>query len=189
MPAISSKNKAKALFFATMLAPVLLVQLVRAGLGSSPASAVAATDAGAAASSAPAVPAKPLSQAQQKALSWIAAQPNTSPLRSPMDRPDPQPVIVHEPTPPPVEPLLAPIVTQPFVMPTFNITGIIGVVSSDGIEQALASINHRVYRVGDEVVKGWIVFDIDSRNRTVTLHGPDGRVITLSPPQPDLDRP
>lgn len=190
MPALSSKTKAKLLFFATMLAPVLIVQLVRSGFGSAPvATAAAAVDPTAAPPAPAPAPARPLTDAQQRALAWVLAQPNTSPIRSPMDSPDPAPAIVHDPIPAPVESVKAAIPDEQVITPAFHITGIIGNATSVGIERTLASINHRIYRVGDEVTKGWVVHDIDSRNRTVTLHGPDGRVVTVSPPKPALDRP
>lgn len=190
MPAISPKTTAKILFFATLLAPALIVQLVRTGLGSAPvATAAAATQP------APAIPqlttaAPPtLTDTQRRALAWVLAQPNTSPIRSPMDFPDPVPVVIADPAPAPTVPANATVPAEPLITPTFQITGMIGSAPNVGIERALASINHRIYRVGDEVSKGWIVHEIDSRNRTVTLHGPDGRVVSVTPPKPELERP
>lgn len=190
MPAISPKTTAKVLFFATMLAPALIVQLVRSGLGSAPvATAAAATQPAPAVTQLATASPHPLTDAQKRALAWVLQQPNAMPIRSPMDFPDPAPAIIPDPAPAPVVPAQAAVPLEPVITPAFHITGMIGSAPNVGIERALASINHRIYRVGDEVSKGWIVHDIDSRNRTVTLHGPDGKVVSLTPPKPELERP
>lgn len=188
MPALSSRTKSKALFFATMLAPVLIVQLTRSVLDTSPvATASASTQSTDLTRPLPAANAKPLDEAQRKALAWIVTQPSTLPLRSPMDRPDPAPIILpQEVTSTQPEPAPTPAAEKP--TPTFKLTGMIATVALDHTEKALASINHRIYRVGDEVISGWTVTLIDSRQRIVTLVGPDGRSVTLTQPQPAPDR-
>ncbi len=186
MPALSSRTKARVLFFATMLAPIVIVQGARVLLGGTPVSSASAANADPGLAITP-PPAAPLTDAQRRAITWIAGQPASLPLRSPMDRPDPPPIIVHLPITPAPEPAI-PQPTQP-PAPTFILSAIIGSSSSGGSEQALASINHRIYRVGDEITRGWRIADIDSRSRTVTVLGPDQQRITLTPPTPSLRRP
>lgn len=47
-------------------------------------------------------------------------------------------------------------------------------------DRVMASINNRVYRVGQEPVPGWVVRSIDTKRRTVVLGHSSGAVGTLS---------
>ena len=105
-----------------------------------------------------------------------------------MDRADPTPVEVAAPTPSPnVPPSTTP---QPAPVVDGQPTGLAltGMIAGGKEGQSLASINHRVYRVGDAVVPSWRVAAIDTRKRIVTLAGPDGQKMTLTPATPSIDR-
>ena len=184
---LDSKTKSKLALMATLLAPVLAVQGVRVGFGR------AAAPAGASAAAQPAVaspvaaePEKALTAAQSKAKNWLGSHTRTLHGRSPMDRADPTPVEVAAGPSGPSDaekPASAPVVEgQPKGL---VVTGMI----AGGTERlSLASINHRVYRIGDTVTGSWKVSAIDTRKRLVTLTGPEGLEMGLSPATPSLER-
>jgi hypothetical protein len=124
---------------------------------------------------------KALTPAQTKALAWIHSHQQVLNERSPMDRPDVVSAQIPSlpsdtfketaPSPTPAPPVQG---GNPLGI---SITGIISGASS---EQNIVSINHKFYRIGDEIAPGWRVVEIDARERTATLRGPEGQTIELA---------
>lgn len=181
MPSLDSRTRSKLVWIAALLSPFAAVQGVRLGVaGAGPADAAAATAPGAPPPAPVPVPAavRAPSEAQRRALDWIRARDPVADLRSPMDHPDPEP---DRPGPAATPEAPAPADLTPRQL---TLTGLIG-----GADKApVAAINHRLYRVGDAVSPGWSVAAIDARARSVTLAGPDGRTLRLTPPTPPLSR-
>lgn len=158
------KQVRRRLTFGTLsAAPVLVLALVRAVGGSTPASAPAATTA---APTAPA-PHDTFTPAQQKALEF-AARIKRVVQASPMDHLPPE--ARTSPETKPVEPVRNPEATR-----TPVVTAIIG-----SGERARALIDGRVYGIGDELQPGWTVSGIDARSQAVTLNGANGQIMNLS---------
>ena len=182
---LDQRTKTKAAWVATLLAPLLAVQSVRylvigdahpfaagAAMQTTTMTPVAMPDAP-----------KPPTSAQAKAAQWLNGRTVALNLHSPMDRPDP----VATPAPTPIAEPVAPIAPAP--APRLDdtprhlvLTGILGGAGESA--RSLASINHRIYRVGEEVVTGWRVTSIDSKRRSVTLSHQDGRTLEMEPAAP-----
>lgn len=187
---LDSRTKSKLLWVATALAPVLVVQGVRTVFGTSgePASASAAPTS---AAGAPAVieAERALTPPQKAAQAWLDSRTGDSVMRSPMDRPE-APVVEQGAAAPRTTPKAAPsgpvspVITN--ASPEQLVVG--GMLVGGNVENGLASINHRVYRLGDLVTPHWRITGIDTRKRVVTLEGPDGRTVGLSPPTPSAER-
>jgi hypothetical protein len=177
---LDSRSKHKLLWIATLLVPAITVQAVRLAIGGGPAAASAATSLPAA----PPTPApsalipeaaKPLSPSQAKALDWLHNRKQTLGVRSPMDRPDS--ITEPAPTQAPTPMAAAPTPSAPRTPGTMSITAL---MTAGTVDTSIVSINHKLFRVGDEIVPLWRILAIDSRARTVTIAGPDGQSITLS---------
>lgn len=179
---LDSRSKSKMLWIGTLLVPAIAVQVVRFMLGDSgPSAASAATpDPAAVAPVVAATPeqAKPLSPAQAKAVAWLRSRPQTLGLRSPMDFADDMPPAEPEEEP---TPALAISPTAATPIPT-RVPGALAItaIMSGGVDGAVVSINHKLYRIGDEIVPNWRILAIDARERTVTVQGPEGQSLLLS---------
>lgn len=186
MLSFDARSRSKLAFMGVLLTPVLAVQGVRLFFDSSAAPALAgasvtvpAPTAAPAPGPIPSAPAKPLTEQQRAAMVFARGLAPTGDIRSPFDRPDPAPVQAQaEPQPQTPAPVPAPI---PDAAPKMTISGMIADEAG-----GLVSINHKLYRVGDEIAKGWTLVRIDSKSRTVRIRHADGREIELSPAQPSL---
>lgn len=164
---LSTSARQKVLWVAAAAGPIVAVQAARFALGGGPAAASAAqVQANPDPSPAAAKPAEPLTDAQRRALAWIDEGNWKNALsRSPMHAPDaarPSPIVEVDGTP-------------RIVVPTLRLGGIV----SRGSE-AIASINNRLFTVGDEPAHGWRIERIDQAARLVLFRGPDGRAVELS---------
>lgn len=181
---LDQRTKTKAAWVATLLSPLIAVQGVRyLVIGeASPVSAGAAVSGGQMMPATVAETAKPLTAAQTKAAQWLASRTVALNLRSPMDMPDP---VAKSPMPEPV----VEVPETPTPAPADDdtprhlvLTSILG--GAGETSRSLASINHKIYRVGDEVTAGWRVTSIDSKKRTVVIAHEDGRTLELAPATP-----
>ena len=171
MIALDTRTRSKLAWVAAMLTPIVAVQLVRLVTASMPQQATAApVQEAEPAPAAPPLP--PLTNRQREAIRWLGSQSVQTANRSPMDRMEPQKIEIPPPEPKPIE-QAAPADNSP---PDLRLTGLIG----DG-KNALASIDHKLRRLGDTVAPGWKVVKIDSRNRQVVVRHTDGRELTLEP--------
>ena len=165
----------------TVLAPGLLLLVVRLLVGG-PAPSPAATPL----APAPAFPmaaltaAKPpLPPAQAKALQWITTRELASAKerRSPMESPPPPPKVATPTTPDePVKP--AARVDERDPLDAVKISAIMGTGDT-----GLVSVAGTFLRLGDEIAHGWHISTIDGKNRLIVVsHAkkPD-RTIRLEP--------
>lgn len=173
MISIDSRTRGKLVWIATMCAPILAVQGVRSLLDSGPAHAAAAT---AADLPLPAIPVQAMSDRQRDALRWLMDRGAKPPTRSPMDRPDPAVLATQDPGAAPVALPAPPTDDRPR---NVRVSSIIG----DG-QSALAAINNRVRRVGEQLAPDWTIVRIDSRARAVVLRHADGREVRFEPETP-----
>ena len=110
-------------------------------------------------------------------MAWLMDQGAKPPKRSPMDYPDAAQAVAAQPDANPDQPAATPTPEVPDDRPKdLHVTAIIG----DG-SRSLASINHKVRRIGEQIAPGWKIFSIDSKHRTVVLRHTDGRKLTISP--------
>jgi hypothetical protein len=144
-----------------LVAPVALFGGFRflADFGPAPAPAAVPVDV-----APPHVPA--FNAAQRRAIDWLAAFTLPRDLRSPMIHPEPEPEQIVE----------RPRDTEPAADPAFAVKTIMGTGA-----RAIVSINGRAYRLGGQPVPGWRITAIDGPAKRVTLTGPGGRSIELSP--------
>jgi hypothetical protein len=108
---------------------------------------------------------------QARALEWSREHASATPARSPLR-------VLDAPPPPPLPAAFDPGATEvraEAVLDTLHVNSIMG----HGVA-GIAVINSRMVRQGDEVVPGWRVHEIDARERSVRLDGPEGRTFTLS---------
>jgi hypothetical protein len=186
---LDSRTKSKLVWVATLLAPVLAVQAVRATFGVSTTPTTASAAPIGPQPSAPATPAadpeKALTPTQAKARGWLLSRTHTLQTRSPMDRPDPAPIAEVAPKPADASPTPAPVIPIDDMPVALSLSAMIG---SNGSGQPLTLINHKVYRVGEAVTPHWRVASIDTKKRIVTLVGPDNRTIELRQPSPSVER-
>lgn len=178
MFSLDARNRRKLLWIAAMAAPAVTVQMMRLFDGAAPSTAPAAVaaygDEDNPAGEAP----RTLTPAQERARAFFASFRPTGAVLSPMDHADaapppvePAPVVVGDPGPPPPanDPLEG-----------LNVTAIVGRDDSS----AVAMIDHRLRRPGDEVAPGWRVESIDPRHRRVTVVDQAGERRDLQPPEP-----
>lgn len=182
---LDAQTKRKAIWLGAMLAPVLSVQIVRMLDGPGPASAPAAPpetltpDQAQLAGAAP--PVKPLSEAQNRAIAYLARFEPPANLRSPMDAPE-RPLSPPAPPSVPPKPSDAPVEPTPKVADPLAGLVVSAIVGSG--DASMAMISRQLRRSGDEVAPGWRIVEIDSRGRRVVLSGPDARTVVLTPPAP-----
>lgn len=174
--ALSRRAKTKLGWIAAASGPIVAVQAARFVLGGGPVGASAAMPApSTTVAPAPAAASAPiaLSEAQRRAIQWLSSEACLSAAaRSPMHRPDaPRPVVRIEPaSEEPREEL-----------PPLRLGGIIQ--RSTG---AVASINNRLFSVGDQPVQGWTVERIDHEDRRVIFRCDDGRAAELTSAGPRI---
>ena len=177
---LNAKTRSQLVLAVTLVAPVLTVQAARllvmpgASLGAAAAATVGSR------SGLPPIagqPTKPLTAEQLRATTWLMSRTRPLRVRSPMDRPDPKPV---DPAPQAEVPAPPPTIQAHETAAPSNLL-LTGLIAGGARNDALASINHKVYRVGDSVATNWALTEIDARNRLVIITGPDGRQIRLTP--------
>lgn len=189
MISLDSRTHAKLIFIGALFAPVIAVQGVRFLASSELSSASAQVTPAPAEIKLPPAVVKPLSPKQSAALEWVRQAPRVAD-RSPMEVPRTAAPERTDPDQPhgQATPVTGPVDARPVEPPDdrprhLKLTGMIG---SDA--DALAAVSGKLRRVGDEPAPGWVIRQIDSRNRLVVLQHTDGRVFTISPPTPPLER-
>ncbi|MBI1189887.1 MAG: hypothetical protein GC200_04295 [Tepidisphaera sp.] len=157
---------------AALLLPLLAAQAVRLAEFTGPAAARAQAPAPALA---PAPPQAPLTQPQLAAIHWLSQPDHLHPTTSPLDRFRPaQPTApAPTPTPPPPQP------TSSDEPSGLHITSLMG-----RDRAYLIGIDHKTYRLGDEVAPKWRITDVDPDRRVIILTHDDGRTteIPIDPP-------
>lgn len=170
---ISPKGRERLIWTAALLAPLVAVQAARF-FEVDTVRVAAAADA----TETPVQVVRPApkpSAVQQRALDWLRGRDFskiTDPFASAVVAKAPtneihiQPIAEPEPEPPPE--LREPI-------PTLELTGVM-----DGRRGPLASINRKIWRLGDEVVPGWTLEAVDARRKVVTVRSTLGNALELS---------
>lgn len=178
--ALSRRAKSKLGWVAAAAGPIVAVQAARFMFGGGPVGASAAPPA--AASQPTAIPAAavpqpgPLSEEQLRAIEWLSSRACSEAVsRSPMHRPD---------APRPVARIDSPSAEKEVELPPLRLGGIIR--RSTG---AVASINNRLFSVGDQPVRGWTVERIDHEERRVIFRCDDGRAAELTSAGPRIIEP
>ncbi|MGQ0627526.1 MAG: hypothetical protein ACT4PL_05420 [Phycisphaerales bacterium] len=165
---MDKRTRATLIAAATFLAPAVAVQAFRVTAGWTPTAVVATPTAPT--EPAPVAPAvRPLSADQQRLAEYLRQEEGESVierLASPMDAapapavatisPDRPIIVVRDETP-----------TKP--AGELRLGGIMGTG-----ESALAMVNGKVRRIGDEIEPGWRLTAIDAQAFTLTLTGPEG---------------
>jgi hypothetical protein len=113
-------------------------------------------------------PAPAITPEQLRARQWAEAQPVGPGLVSPLERGESARVEApqHAPEPEPLD-------------PGDPLSGLTLKALLAGRNGALAMINGRIYRIGDEVRPGCTVLSIDAREDRIELSRPDGTTATL----------
>ena len=110
-----------------------------------------------------------LTKKQQDALAWLSGHPLPTEFESPMYHPladeSPNPSQDYD-----AEKKITPL-TESVHLSSVAGTG----------KRAVASINGKLYRIGDEFLKGWTITKIDVVNRQVTCQHTTGIVQVLEP--------
>lgn len=166
---ISYKGRDRLIWLGAVLAPVAAIQVARLFEVEPVRAASAASDI-AVSAPAPRPVLKPTAT-QEKALAWIAKQDRTR-VRDPFA---PAPVAAAEPTLH-VQPMH---VSEPEpevreIAPAMELTGVM-----DGQRGPLASINRKIFRLGDEVVPGWTLEAVDAREKYVMVRSAQGNTLEL----------
>lgn len=171
---ISSRQRQILVELAAICAPVVLVYFGRTLLSSSAPAAITIPVSSPVVAPAPVVQVKPLTPEQQKASEWVRQLPQTLSLVSPLNHPietvvaKQDPVFEPEKAPPPPPPRESPI-------RGLKLTAVLG---NDG--DKLASINGKIFRIGDEVRPGLKLATIDPRLSVITLTEVNGKVYELT---------
>jgi hypothetical protein len=160
---LDSQSKVRLGWLAIAAAPVLIVQAVRFTSGEQ---AVENVHAAQQVPSVPAVtspvqPPRQMTNQQLEAAAWFKAQNAAASPKSPIDAPSPLPR-VHVPK-------------EESPLPSLRLGG---VASRQGTY--VASINNRIFAVGDQPAEQWTITSIDGESRVVRLESHDGRKIELS---------
>jgi hypothetical protein len=111
---------------------------------------------------------------QQKAAEWVAKLPAKYDLRSPLNHPaDLPPPVAQAPQPeaPKATPAPAPKVNPILGL---KLTAVLG-----NENEQLASINGKIYKIGDTVRKGLKLTSIDQRNARIILTEDDGTIYVI----------
>ena len=166
--ALDSRSKVRLGWVAAAAAPIVAVQAARLLSGGDPGLASAAVPPMVAAPVAivEPVPQQVVTPEQQRALDWLTARRlEQAAVRSPIEvtvarvADAPRPSAVEEEVP----------------LPKLRLGGI----ASRG-KNVVASINNRLFAVGDEPAEGWTITEIDAEARAVALDGLDERKIVLT---------
>lgn len=177
----SARKRRRLIPVLALLLPALAVQGFRALSGSGLASASATPTA---------TPANlPLAPSEESfkptpemlaAAKWVqeTVRPGTlAALVSPMDHPPPP----DPSAPPPTKvatPTETPAPTRTVARRPTGKLALSSVISGEG--GVMASINGKIYRIGDAVDTGWSITAIDPRGMVVTITGPEGHTVELS---------
>ncbi len=168
-----------------LIAPILVVQLVRVGLGpgAGPAMSAAAVGTPDQSTDAAQKPIAPLTAQDRTLATWIAKLQRPDAIKSPMEFiPAPESVAAAE------EPVAVPrveISQGDNTIPAATRVPVdltLGAIMGSS-ESALAMIGGKVRRVGDTIYPGWTITSINPREQTVTITGPEDAVINLSNPR------
>jgi len=113
--------------------------------------------------------------AQRRAMDWLAKWKSPTELASAFNHPlapkAADTVDQDQPAPP--------VAASPReVVPAFSVSAIMS--SNSG---GMATVNGKVYRIGDEPAPGWRIRAIDHHRKMVELVGPSNQVIHRSPPE------
>lgn len=169
MNGLDQRTVQKLKWIGLVVLPVLAMQLSRAFV------AVGPSDAGAAPVSSGALAiqrAIPLTQRQHEARLWMAQQQGKKVMSSPMEP------LTASSTP-------APAATLDDSLPREAIAAELRVTSIMGDQhQGVATINHKLVRVGDMVAPGWSVRAIYPLGPIVILQNAEGRQIELTTQAP-----
>jgi hypothetical protein len=180
LPAFRAQS---ALMAGALLAPVLLVQVVRLVVGSTGPTTAAAVTPGAATllPGMMAQPTDPIAAAtprldvqQRKAVEWLKeARAAQRVVNSPF------PVVTVKPAAPiTVTESAAPVQVEVPLPPEIKSLTLTSVLrASSG---RYATLRGKVVTTGDEVIPGWNITDIDVEKRVVTVEGPGGRTVYVS---------
>lgn len=166
---ISYKSRDRLIWLGAVLAPVFAIQMARLFDVEPVRAASAATDVAVAAPITRPV-LKPTAS-QERALAWIAKQDRTR-IRDPFA---PAPVASVEPSlhlQPQSDPEPETEIRE--IAPAMDLTGVM-----DGQRGPLASINRKIFRLGDEVVPGWTLESVDARDKVVVVRSSRGNVLEL----------
>jgi hypothetical protein len=180
-----SRQRAMAIVVASVGAPLALVHFGRT-LVSSPAPVLINTGPAPAPALTPvaAQPATALTPEQEKAAEWVAKLPTKYELKSPLNHPVDLPPPVAPTTPqaeapkaePPPVPRINPILG-------LRLTAVLG-----NEDEQLASINGKIYKIGDVVRKGLKLSAIDQRNARIILTEDDGTTYVIKREIKSIDR-
>ncbi len=165
---LDSRSKLRLGWVAAAAAPIVAVQVARLLAGGGPGHAAAAVPqvVVVATPATPAVAPIELTAEQTRALEWLTLRrEQQTTLRSPID--------VHVPQV--REAVAQPAVEDEAPLPKLRLGGVV----SRG-QDTVASINNRLFAVGDEPVQGWTIGAIDSQTRAVTLERFDGQRFELT---------
>lgn len=161
LPDVDSKQMVQVM---GLVGPVVGLIAVRLLLGSGPADAPAAVNAEGASQveTVVEIPTPKLSTQQQAALAWIESHPIEDELTSPMYRES----VMAEPE---IEPMVDAV---PEIEPLANQCRLSSTAGKGN--RRVASINGRLYRIGEEVADGWFIVDINVEKRTVMCRHSSG---------------
>ena len=165
---------------AALLAPALVVQMVRFTTGWQPATTQAATTQPADQAAVVLTPLAALSAQQTNLAAALATGGPLDPLAvtSPMDH---TPAPVEPDQPPTADPAdaSAPEGTPQESAPRMKMQ-LGAIMGGSAAGAALSVINGRVYRVGDQIEPGWTITAIDSSTLSVEFQGPKQQTFTLT---------
>lgn len=169
MISLQPKGRERLIWTGALLAPIMAIQVARLFQVDPVRSAAASVDLPSPMPSPK--PAPRTTPAQERAIAWIAQRDRDriadpfSPVPTPVADQTPPERVASLPEPDPMHRELAPIM---------DLTGVM-----DGQRGPLASINRKIFRLGDEVVPGWTLESVDARQRVVTVRSTDGNALEL----------
>lgn len=157
-----------AAFAAALLSPLLVFAALRflADAGPSTAPAAPATIATSSEAGMEEPPPTPeVTRATAFLEAWNAGEPIPSPMRHPERADDPKTTEADPPSLP-----------AEIAIPEFAVKSVMG-----SGERVMASINGKVYRMGDQPAPGWRITSMDAKSKRIEITGPDGRTIIVTP--------
>lgn len=169
---------------AALVAPIAMVQAVRLFFGGGPDQAGAMTVAPAntpaavAPSNTPPVPV--LSARQKAAAEFLKAQQSSVVIyNSPFNHLLPKTTVI-QPQQQTATPVETPTTQQPVAIPAEIKALTLGALMRND-HGAFAMISGKVRTVGDAVIPGWTITEIDPQTRRVTITSDDGTAVYLTP--------
>lgn len=169
---------------AALLGPLAVAVLIRAGRPEPVAPAPAPILVAASQTAESAAPIR-WSDEQRLVADWLAHLDRGAATLSPMDHPTPPPVkrIVPDRQPAATPEVEAPVAPVTQSLEGLRLSAVVGTT-----EGALASINGRVIRTGDEIVAGWRIVAIDVQAQTITVVHDHGETATIAQDRPQIHR-